>query len=231
MDIEITIFDQLCEPFPPQLVHWRVGNTNAKKVQRETKNSNARPTQGTALAYLDARDYADRLDQVVGPENWQDRYVDAGNGATCCEVGIRVDGEWVWKADGAGKTNMEGDKGQFSDAFKRACTRWGIGRYLYDIASPWVDLDEYGRIKKECRPALEDALHQAADRQQWGDRTHRNLYRLLLSMLESNVHAEEEIDAFVETQRGVLKTLPADMKRELWAAMERRRDALKAVAA
>lgn len=230
MDIEVTIFDQLCEPFPPQIIHWRVGSDNRPNKRERISKTNI-ATKGMALAYIDARDAAERLDQVVGPENWQDRYVDAGNGATCCEVGIRVDGEWVWKSDGAGQTNMEGEKGQFSDAFKRACVRWGIGRYLYDVDAPWVPLDEYGKITKEAEKTLAQALQKAADRQQWGDRTHQNLYRLLLSMFESNVHAELELDEFVETQRGTLNTLPAQMKRELRAALERKREALRAVAA
>ena len=34
---------------------------------------------------------------------------------------------------GAGQTNIEGEKGSFTDSFKRACSAWGIGRYLYSI--------------------------------------------------------------------------------------------------
>jgi hypothetical protein len=33
---------------------------------------------------------------------------------------------------------VEADKGGISDAFKRAAVKWGIGRYLYDLKSPWV---------------------------------------------------------------------------------------------
>ena len=35
-----------------------------------------------------------------------------------------------------------------SDAFKRAAVRWGIGRYLYDLDSPWVALEAAGRSFK-----------------------------------------------------------------------------------
>lgn len=122
----------LAAPFPPERVSWRVGSTNGDK------------TKGLALAYIDARDVYDRLDSVVGPANWQCRYPHAGQ-KTVCEIGIRIDGEWVWKANGAGDSDVEAEKGAMSDAVKRAAVVWGIGRYLYDVDSPWVEIVQKGR--------------------------------------------------------------------------------------
>ena len=90
---------------------------------------------GKQLAYIDARDVADRLDEVVGQAFWQNRYT-CVNGVTVCEIGLKVDGEWAWKADGAPETTIEAEKGALSDAFKRAGVKWGIARYLYDDAPP-----------------------------------------------------------------------------------------------
>tara|TARA_R110000851_G_scaffold284617_1_gene438177 strand:- start:1290 stop:1529 length:240 start_codon:yes stop_codon:yes gene_type:complete len=45
-----------------------------------------------------------------------------------------MDGEWVWKSDGAGETSIEGEKGGFSDAFKRAAVHFGYARELYPDA-------------------------------------------------------------------------------------------------
>src|SRR6516164_10771226 len=39
-----------------------------------------------------------------------------------------------------------------AQAFKRACSCFGLGRYFYDFDAPWVDIDEKGRPKKS--PAL-----------------------------------------------------------------------------
>lgn len=133
----MTIFDDLAKPFPPDRVSWRVGPTNRDK------------TKGMALAYIDARDVMERLDAVAGPAGWQCRYPHA-NGKTVCEVGLFIEQpgrpmEWIWKADGAGDTDMEASKGALSDAFKRAAVRWGIGRYLYDISSPWVEIEAHGK--------------------------------------------------------------------------------------
>ena len=32
-----------------------------------------------------------------------------------------------------------------AQAFKRACACFGLGRYLYDLDTVWVDLDQYNR--------------------------------------------------------------------------------------
>lgn len=126
------ILKQLAEPFPPERISWRVGPTTQDK------------SRGQALAYLNARDVMQRLDDVVRPENWQRRYSHAGDKCVC-EIGIKLDGEWVWKADGAGDTDVEKEKGALSDAFKRSAVNWGIGRYLYDLPAPWVALQQKGR--------------------------------------------------------------------------------------
>jgi len=126
------LFAALRAPFPPDRVSWRLGSTNADK------------TKGMALAYIDARDVMDRLDSVIGPGAWQCSYPHA-NGKTICSIGIKVGDEWVWKADGAGDTDVEAEKGAISDAFKRAAVKWGIGRYLYELPSPWVSTETRGR--------------------------------------------------------------------------------------
>lgn len=141
-------FARLCAPFAPDEIEWRVGSTSGDK------------TKGLALAYMDARAVMRRLDLVCGPENWQDRYPHAG-AKTVCEIGIKCGDEWVWKADGAGDTDFEADKGALSDAFKRAAFRWGIGRYLYDLPSVWVEIEQRGKshfIKKTELDRLRKSL-------------------------------------------------------------------------
>ena len=59
---------------------------------------------------------------------------------------------WVWKANGAGETDYEGTKGQFSDAFKRAAVMWGIGRYLYALPNEWVQIKPSGKSYKIVNP-------------------------------------------------------------------------------
>jgi hypothetical protein len=122
------IFERLKAPFDPKVISWRVGATSGDK------------TKGIALAYIDARDVMKRLDEVCGLQ-WQDRYPFPG----CCEIGLKIDGEWIWRANGADETDVEGVKGQFSDAFKRAAVLWGVGRYLYYLPNSWVAIKPQGR--------------------------------------------------------------------------------------
>lgn len=144
------IYAKLAAPFAPQEVSWRVGPTTKDKAK------------GMALAYVDARVVMDRLDAVCGPQGWQNRYSHA-NGKTVCDIGIKdaISGEWIWKADGAGDSEMEAEKGALSDAFKRAAVRWGIGRYLYETQSPWVEIEQHGNsysIKDSERAKLHALL-------------------------------------------------------------------------
>jgi hypothetical protein len=124
---------RLAEPFDPAIVSWRVGPTNQNK------------SKGMALAYIDARDVMRRLDEVCGPENWQNDYPWSDGKRVVCRIGIKIGDEWIWKTDGAGDTDTEGEKGALSDAFKRSAVHWGIGRYLYDVKSPWVEIEQKGR--------------------------------------------------------------------------------------
>lgn len=125
-------FAALSAPFRPEEVSWRVGLTTQDKKR------------GMALAYIDARNVMDRLDAVCGPAGWQCTYPHAG-AKTVCRISLKIGDEWIAREDGAGDTDVEAEKGALSDAFKRAAVKWGIGRYLYDVDSPWVEMKAAGR--------------------------------------------------------------------------------------
>jgi hypothetical protein len=90
------------------------------------------------VAYIDARQVQDLLDEVCEPENWQCKYSEH-KGNLFCSIGIRVlwdtehinEDNWVWKSDCGTESNIEKQKGESSDAFKRAAVMWGVGRFLY----------------------------------------------------------------------------------------------------
>jgi hypothetical protein len=127
------LFARLAEPFHPDDIEWRAGATNADK------------TKALALAYITSRAVMDRLDEVVGPENWRDEYASGPDGGVICGLTLRINGEWITKWDGAENTEFEAIKGGLSDAFKRAGYKWGIGRYLYKLEKQWVFCDVHGK--------------------------------------------------------------------------------------
>lgn len=86
----------------------------------------------TCVAYIDARDAQDLLDEVVGPDKWQSNFKEVA-GKVYGGISIKIGDEWITKWDCGTESNMEAEKGQASDAFKRACVQWGIGRFLYRL--------------------------------------------------------------------------------------------------
>lgn len=101
-----------------------------KKVKffnKKKKNS----TNDIWLAYVDARALEDYLDDHIGPDKWQTRYSEV-RGSIFCELGIFWNDVWIWKGSNGSDSNIDAEKGAASDAFKRACFRWGFGRFLYD---------------------------------------------------------------------------------------------------
>ena len=82
------------------------------------------------VAYIDARFVQDLLDDVCGAENWQVKY-EEHKGNLFAHIGIKIGNEWVWKSDCGTESQVEKEKGEASDAFKRAGVMWGIGRFLY----------------------------------------------------------------------------------------------------
>src|SRR5262245_43135697 len=126
----------LSAPFDPK---------NMKFKPQMVKNNRA-----LAMAYIDARLIQDRLDEVLGVENWQDKYDILPDGSVMCRLKINITGRWITKTD-VGSPSEQPDSGDrlkaaFSDALKRAAVKFGIGRYLYRLKAEWVDYDP---VKKQ----------------------------------------------------------------------------------
>jgi len=120
---------ELSRPFPPEKVGW--------KVQRWSQDRK----EGLAVAYVDARTVAARLDEVVGLDGWHDTYTvltdRERDGVRKVEVLCRLTVLGITKEDvGEG----EDLKSAFSDAFKRVAVKFGVGRYLYELPKKWVPL-------------------------------------------------------------------------------------------
>lgn len=123
----------------PEDIEVRVAQCSEKGVQ--------------LLLYKTARCDMNILDETVGQENWDCEYASI-NGKLFCTVGIRCGDEgfheWVYKQDVGSESDMEPVKGEASDAFKRACFKWGIGRELYTAPFIWVNAGILQRhIKKD----------------------------------------------------------------------------------
>jgi hypothetical protein len=104
-----------------------------------------RTVQGRTIGYINAPTAQQRLDDVLGIANWRPSYKAVEKGIECTIEVYFEDLGWIAKSDVGGYPGMqvrdqatgelvedeENDvKGAYSDAFKRAASAWGVGRYL-----------------------------------------------------------------------------------------------------
>ena len=101
-----------------------------KEIPFKWRVQSANQYGASCVAYIDARQVQDLLDEVCEPFGWQTTF-DEYKGNLFCNIGICIKGVWVWKSDCGTESHVEKQKGEASDAFKRAAVMWGIGRFLY----------------------------------------------------------------------------------------------------
>lgn len=139
-----SIWTRLKEPFRSADIEWRVGRSGV---------TNGKPW-AMVLAYVTNRAIMDRLDEVLGPENWWNHFTASPAGGVLCGITIRLpDGREVTKWDGAGATEVEKEKGALSGAMKRAAVQVGIGRYLYDLPEGFAEITDNGQYRAEAKDA------------------------------------------------------------------------------
>jgi hypothetical protein len=147
----------LTEPFDPSEIKWRVTATSTNQGNRGSQK------RGQLVAYADQRAYTDRLNAVFGEWDWTRNYdvqvaqnferrapgdktrtAVAAKVVVVCKVTVCGFGSHTgigeeWADDPNAATRAE------AQAFKRACACFGLGRYLYDLDTVWVDLDQNNR--------------------------------------------------------------------------------------
>ena len=101
----------------------------------------SRSQSGRTFRYVTARTVMNRLDAVLGPENWWSEPVNITKDSAVCRLTLRLpDGMEITKCDVGGAAGMtdagDDDKSIASDALKRAAVLWGVGRYLYRDGTP-----------------------------------------------------------------------------------------------
>jgi len=149
MENSLNVADALVrleEPFASKDVKWLVAATS-----RDGR-------KGRVTPYADPRAYTDRLNHIFTASGWtreysvhtvspitrmrKDKLIQTGKVLVTCVVSIPGVGTHSgsgeeWADDENAMTSAE------AQAFKRACSCFGLGRYFYNFAEMWVDLDEY----------------------------------------------------------------------------------------
>jgi len=108
------------------------------------------------VPYKDARVDMVILDDACGV-NWQNEFKRDSKGVLQCGIGIYSNelSDWIWRWSNGVPSQFEADKGEYSDAFKRAGFMWGIGRELYSYPRMSVTLNkaEYN-VNDKDKPVL-----------------------------------------------------------------------------
>ncbi len=153
-----TTFDavlaELAQPFDPEAVEFKAGAVTQDRAR------------ALALAYVDSRVYQARLDAVA--PDWRNEYTREYAGdrviVTCAltvagvtrqaigeslQASARSDGSTVIEENAA--TSAE------AQAFKRACSAFGLGRYLYSVPQVWA---EYDAQRRQFPPAAIQVLRE-----------------------------------------------------------------------
>ena len=126
------------------------------RVQSVKENSDPKKSGLVLLLYKDARCDMNILDETVGASNWQNKFYEH-KGILFCSLGINTNYQipsssdrWVWKDDAGVESNTEAEKGNASDARKRAGFAWGIGRELYTAPFIWIPADKCNIKNGKC---------------------------------------------------------------------------------
>ncbi len=163
------LFAQLADPFDPSEIKWRVTHT--------TQDC----SRGAVIAFADPRAYTDRLNLIFTPTGWtrsytvtkvegvsrfkRDKIIVTGKVLVTCsltihDLGSHTGGGEEWADEENAMTSAE------AQAFKRACTCFELGRYLYNFAEMWVPLNdhrkplEFPTLPKWALPKLQNKDRQ-----------------------------------------------------------------------
>ena len=148
---QIKTFVALLEvPFDPSVIQWRVTNTSKGNG----------PLRGQLIPYADQRAYIDCLNALFSPAGWTRKYTVHSSASFQRGKDQRVVAKVFVTCDltifGLGSHSATGEEWTDDDnagtsaeaqAFKRTCSCFGLGRYLYYFSGVWVDLDERRRPK------------------------------------------------------------------------------------
>jgi hypothetical protein len=113
----------------------------------------------TLVCFVDARAIAQRLDDVVGCENWAFTFtpIVVENGEVKIGKGsLTIHG--IVKEDVGSWSAWEPSKGCASDTLKRCATLWGIARHLYALPDVYCVLDANGKIPQTMLDSLLERL-------------------------------------------------------------------------
>jgi hypothetical protein len=123
---------RLSAPFPFTMIELKPGALTKDKKRC------------LVMPYADLRTYEYRLDEVAGVAGWSTSYEMTARGVVCALTILGVTKSGIGDYPLSQDDENPATSAQ-AQAFKRACSAFGIGRYLYELPKTWADYDEERR--------------------------------------------------------------------------------------
>ena len=133
--------EKLREPLKVSDIEFRIGSVSKNKGF-------------SLLAYKTARTDVKRLNEVFGL-NWSNEYFYDSKGLLCSKISVFTDDKWFSRVDVGTESNTEKEKGSYSDAFKRAGFKFGIGAELYDFPFIWLQWNDWSEYNGKITPKFQ----------------------------------------------------------------------------
>lgn len=188
----------------PMDYQYRPGTTTNKR-----ENGRYPPgTKAMMLAFIDARDIMNRLDDAVGLGKWQSQIKQVNpDGSVVVSLGLFIETDdpqyvhtpqWVWQEDVGYRNDPDSDKeseplkAAASDGLKRAAVKFGVGRFLYDLPSSWAEIDAYGKPLKQPGSTRVEGLRERQLGQPVGQPTLAQQVQRSIGVAERSAAAREE---------------------------------------
>ena len=121
----------------------KIDMRNLRKDEIEVRVASTQNNVAQLLLYKTARTDAAILDETFGQFNWQCSYSEI-KGNLFCTISVKDPNtnEWISKSDCGVESNIEKEKGEASDAFKRAGFKFGVGVELYSTPRIKIPIEE-----------------------------------------------------------------------------------------
>lgn len=133
-----SIAEQLAAPFET------IGADGKIYPAHKWKGNTYKGDKVLCVSYIDARQAINRLNQVLGVDGWSNNLIEMSGKGLICELILSIDGKEVSKSNVGVESDYAKEKGQASDAIKRACVNFGVGAYLYEmqpVALKWTKVN------------------------------------------------------------------------------------------
>lgn len=147
----------LALPFHPSQITWRPGAVNEDL------------DKALAVAHADLSAYQNRLDEVCGLD-WAVSYTPWGDKIICHLTINGITRSSTGEPDSDAERREESAQAAEEVAFKRACAMFGLGRYLCNLPTLWVEYDTTAqRFTEKSRARLRGIIEQHYQRTMDGE--------------------------------------------------------------